>query len=74
MMPMSAYVAKSLGKRMGKASTESADLSGNLSSLLAEIIRGSKIIKIYQTEELEQKKADVAITNLNNKFIKMATM
>jgi subfamily B ATP-binding cassette protein MsbA len=74
MMPMSAYVAKSLGKRMGKASTESADLSGNLSSLLAEIIRGSKIIKIYQTEEFEQKKADVAITNLNNKFIKMATI
>ncbi len=74
MMPLSAYVAKSLGKRMGKAAGESANLSGILSAVLSEMVRGSKIIKIYQTEKLEQKKAEDAINNLNNKFIKIGTI
>ena len=74
MMPLAAFVAKSLGRRIGKAASESADLSGKLSTLLSEMIRGLKIIKIYQTEKIEQKKAEVAITNLNNKFIKMGTI
>ena len=74
MMPLAVFVARSLGKRMGKAATESTNLSGILSTLLSEIVRGSKIIKIYQTEKIEQKKAEGAIDNLNNKFIKIATI
>ena len=74
MMPLALFVAKSLGKRIGKAAGESTDLSGVLSTLLSEIIRGSKIIKIYQTEKLEQKRAEGAINNLNNKFIKIGTI
>ncbi len=74
MMPMALFVARSLGKRIGKAAGESTNLSGVLSTLLSEIIRGSKIIKIYQTEKLEQKRAEGAINNLNNKFIKIGTI
>ena len=74
MMPLAVLVARSLGKRMGKAATESTNLSGVLSTLLSEIVRGSRIIKIYQTEKIEQEKAEGAIDNLNNKFIKIATI
>ena len=74
MMPLAAFVAKSLGKRIGKASTESTDLSGKLSTFLSEILKGSKIIKIYQSEDLEKKRAETTIDNLNNKFIKISTI
>ena len=74
MMPLAIFVARSLGKRIGKAAGESTTLSGILSTLLSEIIRGSKIIKIYQTEKIEQKRAEDAINNLNNKFIKIGTI
>ena len=57
MMPLAAFVAKSLGKRIGKASTESTDLSGKLSTFLSEILKGSKIIKIYQSERFEERKS-----------------
>ncbi len=74
MMPLAAFVAKSLGKRIGKASTESTDLSGKLSTFLSEILKGSKIIKIYQSEDIEKKRAETTIDNLNNKFIKISTI
>jgi hypothetical protein len=34
MMPLAVIVAKSLGKRLGKVTTESAEVSGTLSSFL----------------------------------------
>ena len=56
MMPLAAIVAKSLGKRMGKATTKSVISSGNFTTLISEILKSSKIIKIYQREEFEKKK------------------
>jgi len=53
MMPLAALVAKSLGKRMGKVVSESAQITGNLSSFLSEMIKGSRMIKIYQQEKFE---------------------
>ncbi len=53
MMPLSAYVAKSLGKRMGKAVSESARIEGNLTTYLSEMIKGTRMIKIFQQEKLE---------------------
>jgi len=53
MMPLAAIVAKSMGKRLGKVTAESAEISGNLSTLLSEIIKGSRMIKIYQQEKIE---------------------
>ena len=57
MMPLAAIVAKSLGKRMGKATTKSVISSGNFTTLISEIFKSSKIIKIYQREEFEKKEA-----------------
>ena len=53
MMPLAAFVAKSLGKRMGKAVTESTQLAASLTSFLSEMIKGSRMIKIYQQENFE---------------------
>ena len=71
MMPMAAIVAKSLGKRMGKATTKAAISSGNVSATLSEILRGAKIIKIYQREEEEKEKTFKAIKDLTDKDIKI---
>tara|TARA_Y100000590_G_C15694523_1_gene1004617 strand:- start:264 stop:2009 length:1746 start_codon:yes stop_codon:yes gene_type:complete len=53
MMPMAAFVAKSLGKRIGKAVGQSAKIEGNLTSYLSEMLKGSRMIKIYQQENFE---------------------
>ena len=53
MMPLAAIVAKSLGKRLGKVTAESAEVSGDLSTFLSEIIKGSRMIIIYQQEKFE---------------------
>ena len=70
-IPLTATLAKSLGKRISKAGSESMDLSAKLSSFLSDIVRGSKIIKIYQSEEREQNRAVKSIDDLNNKLIKI---
>lgn len=68
MMPLAAYVAKSLGKRMGKAVNESATIAGNLTSFLSEMIKGSRMIKIYQQEKFEaDRSSKIIISNMNIK-------
>jgi len=71
MMPLAAFVAKSLGKRMGKATTESAKAAGNWTTLLLEIVKGSKIIKIYQREDSEKKRAAESLIDMTDKDIKI---
>ena len=63
MMPLAALVAKSLGKRMGKATTKSLQLAGNLTSFLSEMIKGSRMIKIFQQENFELDKSKKIITD-----------
>jgi subfamily B ATP-binding cassette protein MsbA len=53
MMPLAAFVAKSLGKRIGKAVTESTKLNASLISYLSEMLKGSRMIKIFQKEKFE---------------------
>jgi len=71
MMPMAAIVAKSLGKRIGKAVSQSAKIEANLTAYLTEMIKGSRMIKIYQQEKLEfdrsEKKLDERM-NIQNKI------
>ena len=69
MMPLAAIFAKSLGKRMGKATTAGAESAANFTTLLTEILKGAKIIKIYQREEIEGKKSRTAIKDLADKQI-----
>ena len=74
MMPLAAGLARSLGKRIGKATTKGSELSGNVASFLSEIFKGSKMIRIYQKEEEENKKAQQVIDDLVEKDIKIGSV
>tara|TARA_B100001996_G_C18659165_1_gene592396 strand:- start:234 stop:1979 length:1746 start_codon:yes stop_codon:yes gene_type:complete len=70
-MPLAALVAKSLGKRMQKAVSQSAAIEGNLTSYLSEVIKGSRMIKIYQQENLEFDRSQEKLNermNIQNKI------
>ena len=69
MMPVAAFVAKSLGKRIGKATTESTRLNATLTSYLTEMLKASRMIKIFQQEKFELKRSDVELSkNIKTKI------
>ena len=70
MIPLAGGLAKSLGKRVGKVVTQAGEISGKLASILSEIFKGSKMIRIYQKEEIENKKTNQVIDDLIEKNIK----
>ena len=74
MMPLAAGLAKSLGKRIGKATSVAGISSGNLATFLSEIFKGSKMIRIYQKEEEESLKANEVIDDLVEKNIKIGSV
>ena len=71
MMPLAAIVAKSLGKRLGKVVGESTKVVANLSVLLGEMIKGSRMIKIYQQEKFELDRSKKILHSVMEKQIKM---
>ena len=71
-MPIAAALVKSLGKRMGKATGEAGSVAGIVATFLNEIIKGSRMIKIYQREKDELKNANEKIDSLVDKNIKIA--
>ena len=74
MMPLAGGLAKSLGKRIGKATSKAGESSGNLVSFLSEILKGSKMIRIYQKEDHETKKSVEVIDDLVEKNIKIGSI
>ena len=74
MMPLAGGLARSLGKRIGKATSKAGVSSGNLASFLSEIFKGSKMIRIYQKEREEDKKANQFIDDLVEKNIKIGSI
>jgi len=72
MIPLASLAAKSLGKRMGKVTTESQEKTGELTSYLSEILKNSKIIKIYQKEKFELQRAKKFINDLKEKNKKIS--
>ena len=74
MMPLAAIVAKSMGKRLGKVTSESAEVSGNLSAFLSEMIKGSRMIKIYQQEKFEFNRSGKILKLMMEKQIKIASV
>jgi len=70
MMPLAAIVSKSLGKRIGKVTAQSAEISGKLSAFLSEMIKGSRMIKVYQKENFETDRSDKILKLLWDKQIK----
>jgi len=71
MIPCAAIISRSLGKRMGKAAREAQEHSGNLARFLSEILKASKVIKIYQKESFEYGRAKKFIHGLIEKLKKM---
>ncbi len=74
MMPLAGGLAKSLGKRMGKATTKAGESSGKVAAFLSEVFKGSKMIRIYQQENREDKKAQKVINDLVEKNIKIGSV
>ena len=74
MMPLAAFVSKSLGKRIGKATGEAGEISGRLTAFLTEIFKASRMIRIYQKEKTESNNAKNVITEMVNKNIKIMSI
>ena len=64
MIPLASTAARSLGKRMGKVTTEQMNKASVLTSYLIEIFKNHKLMKIFQKEESEKKRAGEYINNL----------
>ena len=63
MMPFAALVAKSLGKRIGKATKQSIVLNASLQSYLSEMLKGTRMIKIFQQEKFETDRSSKILTD-----------
>jgi len=71
MIPLAAFAAKSLGKRMGKITTELQIKVGMITSYFLDVLKNSKIIKTYQKEPFEFARADKFLEELKEKGQKM---
>ena len=74
MIPLASTAAKSLGKRIGKVTTEAQEKSGFLNSYLIEIFKNHKLIKIFQNENYEINRSDEHLENLKIKNAKIRTV
>ena len=74
MIPLAAFAARSLGKRIGKVTTEAADITGLFTSYLLEVFKNHKIIKIFQKENFEFSRTEKIINILKEKVIKINTV
>ena len=54
MIPLASFAAKTLGKRMGKVTTQQMERAGILNSYLIEIFKNHKLTKIFQNEIYEK--------------------
>ena len=64
MIPLASFAARTLGKRIGKVSTQQMQRAGLLTSYLIEIFKNHKLIKIFQKENYEKKRANDLIHTL----------
>ena len=71
MIPLASVMARSLGKRVRKVTTEATEKSGLLTTYLIEIFKNHKLIKIFQTEEYENNRAKKYIDELKEKSKKI---
>ncbi len=67
MIPLASFFARSLGKRMGKVSTELQEKAGSLTTYLMEVFKNHKLIKIFQKESFEKKRSDNYLNELKEK-------
>ena len=71
MIPLASIIAKKLGKRMGKVTTEAQEKSGDLNKHLIELFKNHKLIKIFQREKYEESRSEKFINALKEKAKKI---
>jgi subfamily B ATP-binding cassette protein MsbA len=71
MIPLASISAKTLGKRIGKVTTEAQEKSGYLTTYLVELFKNHKLIKIFQKETMEVNRADKHLAQLKDKSKKI---
>jgi len=64
MIPLASFAAKTLGKRMGKVTTQQMERAGILNSYLIEIFKNHKLTKIFQNEIYEKLRVKKYINEL----------
>ena len=64
MIPVASFAAKSLGKRIGKISTQAMEKAGTLNSYLIELFKNHRLIKIFQKEEYENQRANTHLEEI----------
>tara|TARA_Y100000816_G_C26087828_1_gene574330 strand:- start:65 stop:1801 length:1737 start_codon:yes stop_codon:yes gene_type:complete len=64
MIPLASAAARVLGKRMGKITNQQMTKAGILTSYLIEIFKNHKLIKVFQKEIFEKKRANEYLNNL----------
>ncbi len=74
MIPFASFIAKKLGKRMGKVVTEAQIKSGDLNKYLIDIFKNHKIIKIFQRERYENERSEKFVNDLKEKSIKISSV
>jgi subfamily B ATP-binding cassette protein MsbA len=71
MIPLASVAARTLGKRIGKIVTQQMNKAGVLTSYLIEIFKNHKLMKIFQKENFEKKRAELMINELKDKSQKI---
>jgi ATP-binding cassette, subfamily B, bacterial MsbA len=74
MIPLATFAARTLGKRISKVSTEQMLKAGILNTYLIELFKNHKLIKIFQQEKYENKRAEKFINDVKEKTVKIATV
>ena len=74
LIPIASIAARSLGKRMGKVTTEAQEKSGFLTTYLVELFKNHKVIKIFQKEDYETIRANYHLEQLKHKSKKIAAV
>ncbi len=67
LIPIASTAARSLGKRMGKVTTEAQEKSSFLTKYLVELFKNHKLTKIFQKEKYEINRADNYLNQLKEK-------
>ena len=74
LIPIASFAARSLGKRMGKVTTEAQEKSAFLTRYLVELFKNHKLTKIFQKEKYETIRANNYLNQLKEKSIKIGVV
>ena len=74
LIPIASIAARSLGKRMGKVTTEAQEKSAFLTRYLVELFKNHKLTKIFQKEKYETIRANDYLNQLKEKSIKIGVV